>query len=108
VADRLRRRNRKAILLEVTDRDDDTISAAELLRRMNLPSSELFQESVRAWYRQLPDMPLSALLAFAYLGVPARLLGVAALLWSRSVCPTPDAVLPSGHLRSDAASVVEL
>jgi hypothetical protein len=50
-----------------TDREAYKMSPAELLNRMGLPSSDRLQNAIRGWLRDLPDVPLSTLLDFAYL-----------------------------------------
>ncbi len=57
----------RAFFWRASDRDGREMSPAELLHRMALPSSDRLQEALRAWCDDLPDVPLSTLLDFAYL-----------------------------------------
>jgi len=50
-----------------SDKENDKTSPAGLLGRMNLPSTDPFQEAMRVWLRSLPELPLTTLLTFAYL-----------------------------------------
>lgn len=47
------------------DRDGDSMTPLDLVRRMNLP--EHFEGALRGWMRGLPEMPLSTMLDLAYL-----------------------------------------
>jgi hypothetical protein len=57
----------RAFYLRATDTETYKISPGELLSRMNLPPSGQMVEAMRTWLHQLPDLPLSTLLEFAYL-----------------------------------------
>jgi hypothetical protein len=57
----------RAFYSRATDSETQKMSPAELLERMNLPSSDRLQEAMRAWLCGLPDLPLSTLLDFVYL-----------------------------------------
>jgi hypothetical protein len=50
-----------------TDNETHKMSSVELLNRMGLPSSDRLQEAMRTWRDNLPEVPLSTLLDFAYI-----------------------------------------
>jgi hypothetical protein len=57
----------RAFYSRSTDSEADSMSPAQLLGRMNLPSEDRFQEAMHGWLQELPALPLSTLLDFVYL-----------------------------------------